>query len=459
MAGSVGPPGVSRSFYRCLGIILSTAWMTFTGFAQIQGSAGQEGTKPFTATVAIREGYDSNPLTAPYTPNVNSNPPGKEPQSSTYTSIQPSLGYNYIGLQADAALRYDFSGTYYPSLNQEYDIQYAQTFVGRYTYAIDPRTSFTLANNFLYTEQPLVAQFVQAGLAPVFNTSTINNLATAQADYRVTDRLSMITRWNNTLIYLGGNSANGNYMNNGAFQQFRLDFTPETVGTFSFDYQLYDYDNDNAYRDNQQVSFSIGADHTFLPELFFSGRIGIQLNDNYGLADSSDIINAGGMGSGEQEIGAAPFASISSTWNYEQNSFLSAGFSMQVQQSNLATQSDSEAYTLNLNWDHQFTEKFSVIQSFFINLAQFTPELSQDQTTALFVSQGQSLAQAAAQYKGSGTQTTVTYQCKFAYQFLPYLSAEFGWSYTSYGSYFDLNNGNSGSYTRNQVYLGVRGTY
>jgi hypothetical protein len=431
-----------------LGIFLTTICGALESFAQIQGSAGQEGTKPFTATVAIREGYDSNPLTAPYTPNVNSNPPGKEPQSSTYTSIQPSLGYNYIGLQADAALRYDFSGTYFPSLNQEYDIQYAQTFVGRYTYAIDPRTSFTLANNFLYTEQPLVAQFVQDGLPPVFNTSTINNLATAQADYRVTDRLSMITRWNNTLIYLGGNSGNGNYMNNGAFQQFRLDFTPETVGTFSVDYQIYDYDNDNTYRDNQQASFSIGADHTFLPELFFSGRIGIQLNDNFGLADNGDIISAGGMGSGEQEIGATPFASISSTWNYEQQSFVSAGFSMQVQQSNLNTASDSEAYTINLNWDHQFTDKFSIIQSFFINLAVFTPQLSQAET------QGLGLA-----YQGSGQQTTVTYQCKFAYQFFPYLSAEAGWSYTSYGSYFDLNNGNGGSYTRNQVYLGVRGTY
>jgi hypothetical protein len=29
--------------------------------AQIEGSAGQQGAKPFTATVAIREGYDSNP--------------------------------------------------------------------------------------------------------------------------------------------------------------------------------------------------------------------------------------------------------------------------------------------------------------------------------------------------------------------------------------------------------------
>ena len=417
--------------------------MTFTGFAQIQGSAGQEGTKPFTATVAIREGYDSNPLTQSYQST-------QDIDSSTYTSIQPSLGYNYIGLQADAALRYDFSGTYYPSINQQYDIQYAQTFVGRYTYAIDPRTSFTLANNFFYTEQPLVAQFVQAGISPTFNTSTINNLATAQADYRVTDRLSMITRWNNTLVYLGGSFSNGNYMNNGAFQQFRLDFTPETVGTFSFDYQLFDYDNDNAFRDNQQVSFSLGADHTFLPELFFSGRVGIQLNDNFGLTDNSAVVSAGGMGSGEQEIGATPFASISSTWNYEEKSFVSAGFSMQVQQSNLNTASDSEAYTLSLNWDHQFTEKFSVIQSCFINLAVFTPELSQAQTQSLFP---------GAVYQGSGQQTTVTYQCKFAYQFFPYLSAEAGWSYTSYGSYFDLNNGNGGSYTRNQVYLGVRGTY
>ena len=244
MAGSVGPPGVSRSFYRCLGIISSTAWMTFTAFAQIQGSAGQEGTKPFTATVAIREGYDSNPLTQSYQSTEDIN-------SSTYTSIQPSLGYNYIGLQADAALRYDFSGTYYPSLNQQYDIQYAQTFVGRYTYAIDPRTSFTLGNNFIYTEQALPAQeAVGQGISPTFQatttgtSSTINNLATAQADYRVTDRLAMITRWNNTLVYQGGLSSSGNYMNNGAFQQFRLDFTPETVGTFTMDYQIYDYDSD-----------------------------------------------------------------------------------------------------------------------------------------------------------------------------------------------------------------------
>lgn len=441
MAKGVGPPDLSKSFFRFFGILFLAFYWGAEAFSQIQGSAGQEGTKPFTATVAIREGYDSNPLTQSYQLSEDIN-------SSTYTSIQPSLGYNYIGLQADAALRYDFSGTYYPSINQQYDIQYAQTFVGRYTYAVDPRTSFTLANNFVYTEQPLVAQFVQAGITPTFNTSTINNLATAQADYRVTDRLSMITRWNNTLVYLGGNSSSGNYMNNGAFQQFRLDFTPETVGTFSVDYQIYDYDNDNTYRDNQQVSFSIGADHTFLPELFFSGRAGIQLNDNFGLADNGDIISPGGMGSGEQEIGATPFASISSTWNYEEQSFVSAGFSMQVQQSNLNTASDSEAYTINLNWDHNFTDKFSVIQSFFTNIAVFTPQLSEAETTGL-----------GLLYQGSGQQTTVTYQCKFAYQFFPYLSAEFGWSYTSYGSYFDLNNGEGGSYTRNQVYLGVRGTY
>ncbi len=440
MADVHRPRGVTR--YASLWLILFVgAVFCAKTLGQIQGSAGQTDTKPFTASVALREGYDSNPLTQSYQST-------QDIQSSTYTSIQPSLGYNYLGMQADMALRYDFSGTYYPSINQQYDIQYAQTFTGRYTYAIDPRTSITLGNNFVYTEQPLVAQFVQAGISPTFNTSTINNLATVQADYRVTDRLSMITRWNNTLVYLGGSSANNNYMNNGAFQQFRLDFTPETVGTFSFDYQLYDYDLDNTYRDNQQVAFSLGADHTFLPTLFFSGRAGLQLNDNFGLADNDFIVGSGGLGSGEQEIGAFPFASITGTWNYEQSSFVSAGFSTQIQQSNQANASDSEAYTLNFNWDHYFTDKYSVIQSFFINVATFTPQLTQEQAAAAQLS-----------YQGSSTQTTVSYQCKFAYELLPYLSAELGWSYTSYGSYFDLSNGNGGSYTRNQVYVGVRGTY
>jgi hypothetical protein len=435
--------------------------------AQIQGSAGQEGTKPFTATVALREGYDSNPLTQSYQSSTNV-------VSSTYTSVQPSLGYNYTGLQADLALRYDFTGTYFPSVNQSYDIQYSQAFIGRYTYAFDPRVSLTVSDNFIYSEQP-VPTLVTAGLAPVTNTQGfINNLGTIQADYRVTDRLAMITRWNNSILnsdgaatynntttsgITSGSAGTSNYMNNGAFQQFRLDFSPETVGTFTFDYQLYDYQNDQSYRDNQQVSLSLGADQTFTPTITFSGRAGIQLNDDFGLSDSDSTISAGGLGSGELEIGAFPFASISSTWNYDQRSFVSGGISVAVQQSNLATSSNSEAYTINANWDHNFTDKFSVIQSMFINLAVFTPQLTQDQTTSLFIGQGLTPQAAALQYLGSGQQTTVTYQCKFAYAFLPYLSAELGWSFTSYGSYFDVNNSNGGSYTRNQVYLGVRGTY
>jgi hypothetical protein len=453
MADGQSPPHHTRLTFKLLflGVALFSAGKLS---AQIQGSAGQQGTKPFTATVALREGYDSNPLTQSYQSS-------SDVTSSTYSSVQPSLGYNYTGLQADLALRYDFTGTYFPSINQSYDLQYSQAFIGRHTYAFDPRTSLTISDNFVYSEQP-IATLVTVGLAPVTNTQGfINNLGTIQADYRVTDRLAMITRWNNSILNSDGaatyNNAGGitsgsagtsNYMNNGAFQQFRLDFTPETVGTFTFDYQLYDYENDQNYRDNQQVSFSFGADQTFTPTITFSGRAGIQLNDNYGLSDSSSTISAGGLGSGELEIGTFPFASLSSTWNYDQRSFISGGLSVAVQQSNLATSSDSEAYTINANWDHYFTERLSVIQSLFLNVAVFTPQLTEAQSIAV-----------SGSYQGSGQQTTITYQCKFAYEIFPYLSAELGWSYTSYGSYFDVNNGNGGSYTRNQVYLGVRGTY
>ena len=453
MADGQAPPHQTRLIFQLLflGVVLFSAGILS---AQIQGSAGQEGTKPFTATVALREGYDSNPLTQSYQSTTNV-------VSSTYTSVQPSLGYNYTGLQADLALRYDFTGTYFPSINQSYDIQYSQAFIGRHTYAFNPRTSLTVSDNFIYSEQP-VATLVTAGLAPTVNTQGfINNLGTIQGDYRVTDRLAMVTRWNNSILntdgaaiynnvggITSGSASQSNYMNNGAFQQFRLDFTPETVGTFTFDYQIYDYQNDQNYRDNQQVSLSLGADQTFTPTITFSGRAGIQLNDNYGLSDNTSTISSGGLGSGELEIGAFPFASLSSTWNYDQRSFVSAGLSVAVQQSNLATSSDSEAYTINTSWDHYFTDKFSVIQSMFLNVAVFTPQLTQAQSLAV-----------TGSYQGSGQQTTLTYQCKFAYEIFPYLSAELGWSYTNYGSYFDVNNGNGGSYTRNQVYLGVRGTY
>jgi len=453
MADGQAPPHQTWLNFKLLllGVVLfSTGKLS----AQIQGSAGQQGTKPFTATVALREGYDSNPLTQSYQSTTNV-------VSSTYTSVQPSLGYNYTGLQADLALRYDFTGTYFPSINQSYDIQYSQAFIGRHTYAFDPRTSLTISDNFVYSEQP-IATLVTAGLAPVVNTQGfINNLGTIQADYRVTDRLAMITRWNNSILnsdgaatynntggITSGSASASNYMNNGAFQQFRLDVTPETVATFTFDYQIYDYQSDQNYRDNQQVSLSLGADQTFTPTITFSGRAGIQLNDNYGLSDSSSTISSGGLGSGELEIGAFPFTSISSTWNYDQKSFVSGGLSVAVQQSNLATSSDSEAYTINANWDHYFTDRLSVIQSVFLNIAVFTPQLTQAQSIAV-----------SGSYQGSGQQTTLTYQCKFAYEIFPYLSAELGWSYTNYGSYFDVNNGNGGSYTRNQVYLGVRGTY
>ena len=423
-------------------------------FAQIEGSAGQQGPKPFTATVAIREGYDSNPLTQSYQSSNDVN-------SSTYSSVNPSLGYNYTGLQADLSARYDFQGIYYPSLNQSYDIQYNQSFTGQYTYAFDPRFSLTVADNFSFFEQPIGTMF-SAGLAPVTNTQgNIINLGTIKADYRVTDRLSMVTRWNNQVVnsdgpasynnagtIQSGSAATSNYMNNGAFQQFRLDFTPETVGTFSIDYQLFDYQSDQSYRDNQQVAFSLGADHTFLPTLFFSGRAGIQLNDNYGTNDNPQNVGPGGLNSGEQEIGVYPFASLSSTWNYDQQNSLSAGFSIQIQQSTQQTSSDSESYNLNLSSDHAFTEKLKLVQSLNVQLAIYTPQYDKEQSLAIY-----------GGYQGSGQQTVASYNCKLSYAFYPYLSAELGYTFSTYQSYFDENNSNGGSYNRNIVYIGVRGTY
>jgi hypothetical protein len=237
-------------------------------------------------------------------------------------------------------------------------------------------------------------------------------------------------------------------MNNGAFQQFRLDFTPETIGTFTVDYQLFDYQSDQSFRDNQQVAFTLGADHTFLPTLFFTGRAGIQLNDNFGTSDNSKNVGPGGLNSGEQEIGVYPFVSLSSTWNYGQQNSLTAGFSIQIQQSTQQTSSDSESYNLSLSSDHAFTEKLKLVQTLNVQLALYTPQFDKEQSLAIY-----------GGYQGSGQQTVASYNCKFSYAFFPYLSAELGYTFSTFQSYFDENNSNGGSYNRNVVYIGVRGTY
>jgi hypothetical protein len=272
----------------------------------------------------------------------------------------------------------------------------------------------------------------------------------------------MVTRWNNQVVNAdgpasynnsgttiqSGSASQSNYMNNGAFQQFRLDFTPETIGTFTVDYQLFDYQSDQAFRDNQQVAFTLGADHTFLPTLFFTGRAGIQLNDNFGTSDNPLNVGAGGLNSGEQEIAVYPFVSLSSTWNYGQQNSLTAGFSIQVQQSTQATSSDSESYNLSLSSDHAFTEKLKLVQSLNVQLAVYTPQYDKEQSLLIY-----------GGYQGSGQQTVANYNIKLSYAFYPYLSAELGYNYSTFQSYFDENNSNGGSYNRNVVYIGVRGTY
>ena len=76
MADVYRPPGVPRHVLLLVGVFIGGLFCAKT-LGQIQGSAGQTDTKPFTASVALREGYDSNPLTAPYTPNYSGG--GREP--------------------------------------------------------------------------------------------------------------------------------------------------------------------------------------------------------------------------------------------------------------------------------------------------------------------------------------------------------------------------------------------
>jgi hypothetical protein len=108
-----------------------------------------------------------------------------------------------------------------------------------------------------------------------------------------------------------------------------------------------------------------------------------------------------------------------------------------------------------LSSDHAFTEKLKLVQTLSIQLALYTPNYSKAQSNQIY----NQLNNPNLNYQGSGQQTVASYNCKLSYAFYPYLSAELGYTFSTYQSYFDENNSQGGSYNRNIVYIGVRGTY
>jgi hypothetical protein len=242
---------------------------------------------------------------------------------------------------------------------------------------------------------------------------------------------------------------------------FRWHVLPATIALLGYQYQRIDHNSkdtlvpgipyipkgptDPTTRDSNSHYIFAGADQTFSGHLLASVRIGAQITEYpdavvvdgtapdgtiFYHSDSSDAVN--------------PYVDASLAYTYAEGSFAQLGVRHARNQTDLAFLPGSGSLAIQ---DQESTTVYGVVTH------RITPKV-----TANLVGQVQ-----ISEF--GGTQDTdqkdmfYLIGLNFAYQFNQFLSAEVGYNYDRLDSDIVYADGNSRSFTRNRVYIGIKASY
>jgi hypothetical protein len=389
----------------CLGTFVT---MGATLPAQTEMRAGETGTsKPYTISVGLREEYDDNI-------NTSSN----NEEGAFKTIISPDIVFKYPMENTLFSFSYQFDATYYLDREGDDPWDFGHHFTGRVNHKFTDRFEIDLRDRFNFSAEP--------GLG---NGSTVNrrlgdgstNELNIDATYAWTERFSTVTGYNNTLTFYDDPviSATNEYIKHGVTQDFRLSVLPTTTAVAAYAFDTYDYKSGN--RDYDIHTFTVGADHYLLREWLLTGRVGgqYQMNDNPLLKDS-----------------LGPYGNLKTVWNFLPNSSLTAGYSYSTEVTDAGAFGSQQAHTFDLGLTHGWTQRFSTSLSLQYRHSTFE--------------QDQSLVAVSKDF----SEDSFSGQIKAAYAWTNWLSTEIGYIHTEVSSEVFGR-----EYYRNQVFIGVRGTY
>ncbi|MDZ4789418.1 MAG: outer membrane beta-barrel protein [Blastochloris sp.] len=388
-------------------LVLASVCFPNFGLAQNDARAGQFSTgKPYTISVNLREEYDDN---------INASSVNEE--SSFKTIISPEFIFKYPMDQTMFSFSYLFDATYYNDRQgDEWDM--GHTFVGRVNHKFTERFEIDLRNRFKYSAEPELGNGVAVNRRLGNGYSNDLNL---DATYAWTERFSTVTGYNNTIASYEDPiiSLGNDYVKHGVTQDFRLSVLPTTTAVVAYAYDTFDYEK--SPRDFDTHTLTVGADHYLLREWLISGRVGAQylMNENPILDDN-----------------LGPYANIKSVWNFLPRSSFTAGYSFRTQVTDAAVFGNQQTHTFDLGVSHAWTARFSTSLSAQYALASF------DQNQSLIpVNQ-------------SFYENTFSAQLRASYAWTDWLSTDAGYIRSMSDS-----NVFGREFERNQVYIGIRGTY
>lgn len=423
------------------------------------GLSSMETAKPWSFSATVRGFYDNNYLTVPHT-YIVAGPTGPETlhsRDSFGVEASPSIAYNHSVEDTLLSASYVYDLKWYEDRNGTVD--QTHQFNARMDHEFSERYKMTVNESFVVAQDPgvldtaVVSQPLRVPGSNMRNTGTLDFTA-------VMSRLFDVHVGYANTVYAyqqnAGDEAGGpNYpsysalldrMDQTAAIDLRYKALPETTGVAGFQYEQVDYTSPefiiypgtNPFtgtpvpgtpansRNSHEYFGYLGADQSFTPNLNASVRVG---------AEYVEFVNTPGV----NEV--SPYADASLTWQYMPDSTAQVGVKHLHNSTDVAgfvgsttPVLDEESTAVYLSVSHRVTSRFTAA------------------------------AMAQAQYStfdGGGVgynnqeENFYVVSINLAYHFTPWLAGETGWAYNKLNSEIP----ESRSYSRDIVYVGVRGTY
>jgi hypothetical protein len=429
-----------KRFFVSAGLAASVAGMT-----SIHAQSMQAGTSPklWNVSANLRGFYDDN-----Y--SVSSAQKG-----SFGFEFSPSISANVAFGQTDIGVKYTFGLFYYLQRadNGLNPLDLTHTGDLWLDHAFNERWKLNVTDSLADGQDP---QLVQGGAVVRVNGNNLGNRANIKLTTDWTKEFSTAVRYGNNL-YIYSNNSNTNAANpseaallNRIEQNAGIDlqwhFAPETIGYVGYNYSWVRYDGNaqiaapvtiifptprivqyfSSARDYNAHYGYLGLSHQITPNLTANARGGASIVDLY-----NDPVSP--------STSVAPYADLSLTYTYRPGSYVQAGYTHNINSTDIATPSAAthqltayqESSTFYLDINHRFNSKLSATL-----LGQYEYSTYKD-----------------GAYGGNGDDQ-INASIDLNYQLNRHLAAQAGYNFSDLLSSIQ-GRGNA----RNRVYLGLSANY
>ena len=390
------------------------------------GSAAENSTRKwYTISVSLRETYDDN---------VNTTSVNK--RAALQTSLSPSFLVNFPSVDGDFSARATVGLSYYEYLNNgpgsgtngggsynSSSYEYNAEMIAQYLHAFSERFNLNAAENLRYHTDPSILQSTGTNFQNgPYIANTLNGTLTAQW----TPLLGSTTTYSNTIVnYEKASVADlQNSVENTGTQSIGFAILPKISLNFGGIVDNVSYQT--ADRGYTSYTAFTGLSWAALPTLNISGRGG---------ATYTQIVQSA-LNPGASSDSISPYGALSIAWNLGAKSVLSFDYAHEITPTEQAQANGQSSDRVSANFSYSITPSLSTHLQGIYTLAEFSSSLSASSSISGY------------------TETSYALDTGITYHYNNFL--DFDADLTTIGVSSGIPNSD---YTRDQVSIGVRGTY